>query len=353
MDKTDKSVTIDDVAREAGVGKGTIDRVLHNRGSVAPGTREKVLRAIEALNYHPNTVARMLARKRSYRIAVCYHTKEEEFWAQVTAGVERAAEEYAQMGVQIVPFYLPQLDVDMQSEVIRRVIDEHYDGLAIVPYFSEKIVELLNEAVAKGVEVITFNNRESGVNACYVGTDGLQSGRTAGRMMSMIAPPGSKYMLVGEMINAGSVMMQIDERVLGFREVLQERRPDMSCADLSNVRRYDCIEDYEQVYAYVTEALRTTDVNAIYATNECVSAVGKAVHELKPDRKVSIVGHDLTPAVKEYIRLGVIDASIGQEPERQGYSSVDKICRKLLTGEEIRDEYTRISIVVSENLNYL
>ena len=350
MDKIDKSVTIDDVAREAGVGKGTIDRVLHNRGSVAPKTREKVLRAIETLNYHPNTVARMLARKRSYRIAVCYHVKEKEFWAQVTAGVERAASEYAQMGVQIVPFYLPLIDVDMQLEVIRRVIDEHYDGLAIVPYYSKDIVDLLNEAVASGIEVITFNNREHGINACYVGTDAMQHGRAAGRMMSMIAPPESKYIIVS---SHSRVMMHIDERALGFQEVLKARRPDMTYADLHNMQQYTCAEDYDQVYAYVAETLQATDVNAIYATNECVSAVGRAVYEVKPARKISIVGHDLTPTVMEYIRLGIIDASIGQEPERQGYSSIDKICRKLLTGEKICDEYTRINIVVAENLDYI
>ena len=191
MDDLNKVVTIEDVARDAGVGKGTVDRVLHSRGRVAPETREKVLQAIDKLNYKPNIVARMLAKKRSYRIAVCYHDKEKEFWDQVSAGIRRASEEYEQMGVKVIPFVLPCIDVEMQLAVIRQVIDEHYDGLAIVPYLSQEITDALNEAVARGVEVVTFNSREAGVHACYVGIDGIQSGRTAGRMMSMIAPPGA------------------------------------------------------------------------------------------------------------------------------------------------------------------
>lgn len=350
MDDLNKVVTIEDVARDAGVGKGTVDRVLHSRGRVAPETREKVLQAIDKLNYKPNIVARMLAKKRSYRIAVCYHDKEKEFWDQVSAGIRRASEEYEQMGVKVIPFVLPCIDVEMQLAVIRQVIDEHYDGLAIVPYLSQEITDALNEAVARGVEVVTFNSREAGVHACYVGIDGIQSGRTAGRMMSMIAPPGSRYMIVS---SHSRLMMQIDERALGFQEVLRARRPDMQYINLDTAEEYTFEEDYDQVYEYVLRTLQKCPVDAIYATNECVSAVGRAIDDLKPDHKVNVVGHDLTPSVMNYIRKGVIDASIGQEPERQGFSSVDKICRKLLTGEEIRDEYTRISIVVSENMDYL
>ena len=149
------------------------------------------------------------------------------------------------------------------------------------------------------------------------------------------------------------LMMQIDERALGFQEVLRARRPDMQYINLDTAEEYTFEEDYDQVYEYVLRTLQKCPVDAIYATNECVSAVGRAIDDLKPDHKVNVVGHDLTPSVMNYIRKGVIDASIGQEPERQGFSSVDKICRKLLTGEEIRDEYTRISIVVSENMDYL
>ena len=49
--RMDKTVTLEDVARAAGVGKGTVDRVLHNRGRVAEKTRERVLACIEELKY--------------------------------------------------------------------------------------------------------------------------------------------------------------------------------------------------------------------------------------------------------------------------------------------------------------
>ena len=87
----DRIITIDDIARAAGVGKGTVDRVLHSRGRVSAETRARVLRCIEQLDYRPNKTARMLAKTRDYRIAVCFHDKEAEFWQQIRCGVDKAS----------------------------------------------------------------------------------------------------------------------------------------------------------------------------------------------------------------------------------------------------------------------
>ncbi len=64
------AVTIRDVARRAGVGIGTVSRVLNDSPMVSDETRQKVQKAIEALDYSPNAVARRLSRGRSMAIAV-------------------------------------------------------------------------------------------------------------------------------------------------------------------------------------------------------------------------------------------------------------------------------------------
>lgn len=340
----ERVVTIDDVARAAGVGKGTVDRVLHSRGRVAPETRERVLQCIEQLDYKPNKAARMLAKTRAYRIAVCFHDKEAEFWKQVQDGVDKASEEYKQMGVQVIPFILPEIHIPSQMNVIRQVIDEGFDGLAIVPYYSDEVVRLLNEAVERGIQVVTFNNREQGARARYVGTDGVQSGRTAGRLMSMLAPANGRYIV----FSPGSLMMQMDERLDGFQQVVRQYRQDMTCCGV-----YRFMENYDEMYRFTLDKIRKADVDAIYTTYSAVSVVGEAIRDSGQEKRITVVGHDLTPSTIELIRNGYIDASVGQDPERQGYASIDKICRKLLTDEEIVDEFTKISIAVAENVDYL
>ena len=63
-------VTIADVAAHAGVGAGTVSRVLNDRPKVSPGTRARVLAAIELLDYRPNPLARGLSLGRSQTFGV-------------------------------------------------------------------------------------------------------------------------------------------------------------------------------------------------------------------------------------------------------------------------------------------
>jgi DNA-binding LacI/PurR family transcriptional regulator len=64
------SATIRDVAKQAGVGVGTVSRVINDSPSVREATRQKVLAAIEDLNYSPNLAARRLSLGKTMTIGV-------------------------------------------------------------------------------------------------------------------------------------------------------------------------------------------------------------------------------------------------------------------------------------------
>ena len=64
------SVTIRDVAKKAGVGVGTVSRVLNGNTAVSEATKQKVLVAIEALDYSPSPIARRLSLGRTLTIGV-------------------------------------------------------------------------------------------------------------------------------------------------------------------------------------------------------------------------------------------------------------------------------------------
>ena len=64
------TATIRDVAKHAGVGVGTVSRVLNDNEGVRESTRHRVQAAIEALNYSPNPVARRLSRGKTMAVGV-------------------------------------------------------------------------------------------------------------------------------------------------------------------------------------------------------------------------------------------------------------------------------------------
>ena len=55
--------SIRDVAKEAGVGVGTVSRALNKTGYVAPATMKKIEKAVRKLEYTPNELARNLLNK--------------------------------------------------------------------------------------------------------------------------------------------------------------------------------------------------------------------------------------------------------------------------------------------------
>lgn len=59
-----------DVAKRAGVGVSTVSKVLNNYENVSQETKDKVMKAVEELNYVPNAVASALSSKKNKRIGV-------------------------------------------------------------------------------------------------------------------------------------------------------------------------------------------------------------------------------------------------------------------------------------------
>ena len=64
------SVTIQDVAKAAGVTVGTVSRALNNYADVNENTRQRIIRTAREMGYHPNLIARSLSSKLARRIAL-------------------------------------------------------------------------------------------------------------------------------------------------------------------------------------------------------------------------------------------------------------------------------------------
>lgn len=83
--------TIFDVAKRAGVSIGTVSRVLNNRDRVRPETRERILKAIEELDYHANTFAQKLASQQTETLGLVIPQVNDPFFFEIVRGVEDAA----------------------------------------------------------------------------------------------------------------------------------------------------------------------------------------------------------------------------------------------------------------------
>ena len=83
---------INAVAKRAGVSTATVSRVLSRPDVVAPGTRQKVLLAVEHLGYVPNSAAKHLRTLRSGKLLVTVPDISNPFFALILQAIEEAAQ---------------------------------------------------------------------------------------------------------------------------------------------------------------------------------------------------------------------------------------------------------------------
>jgi LacI family transcriptional regulator len=91
MKKSPHAVTIHDVAQLAGVSPATVSKVLNGTSYVSAATRDRVLAAIDKLNYRPNSIARSLKKNRTQTIGIVTDDLEGVFTISMMRGVEEAA----------------------------------------------------------------------------------------------------------------------------------------------------------------------------------------------------------------------------------------------------------------------
>jgi LacI family transcriptional regulator len=82
-----KSVNIQDIAREAGVGKATVSRVINGKGYVSRETAAKVRAVMERYHYQPSALARSLSRQESNAVGLIIPEANNPFFSGLLTGV--------------------------------------------------------------------------------------------------------------------------------------------------------------------------------------------------------------------------------------------------------------------------
>jgi LacI family transcriptional regulator len=120
-------VTLDDVALAAGVSTATVSRVINNFPRVADTTRQRVLDAIEQLQYAPNFAGRMLATRRTQMLGLIITDITNPFYPAVVRGVEAAAQNH---GFSVL-LYDTAEDKQREAQALRLLRERQVDGLVI------------------------------------------------------------------------------------------------------------------------------------------------------------------------------------------------------------------------------
>jgi DNA-binding LacI/PurR family transcriptional regulator len=124
--------TLEAVAVRAGVGRGTVSRVINGSPKVSMGAREAVLQAIDELGYVPNRAARTLVTRRTDTVALVMSASEERVWdepyfAGIIRGISRGLTD---TGFQLLLAFAQSRAEHDRLE--RYLSGQHVDGVLLI-----------------------------------------------------------------------------------------------------------------------------------------------------------------------------------------------------------------------------
>ena len=162
-------VKLDDVAKLAGVSKGTASRVLNNRGYISQQTRERIEAAVKELNYYPNENARNLLKRRSGMVGVVVPTITYPYYSEMISFLEKFLKA---SGYKIL-LCNTSFSSGASQDYIKLLNNNRVDGAII---FNYKLTEQDYASLSFPIVSIDRHIRDE---ASYVASDHVQGGTLA------------------------------------------------------------------------------------------------------------------------------------------------------------------------------
>jgi DNA-binding LacI/PurR family transcriptional regulator len=286
VSKHNNKITIYDVAKKAGVGIGTVSRVLNNNAQVRPATRQTVLEAIRDLDFKPSSVARQLSLQRQVKhIGVITQPFINYYsFSERLRGIQKSLDEQGSDYELLLYTVSSQEHYQAQLETI--VKTRAVEGLIIIDLeLNQEQQDLFREAA---LPVVGVNHLQLQTWPC-IGTDNVAGGYVATRYLLSLGHERVAY--VGDEFINDYTHNTSRERFAGYEKALQEAGIGKNDAYV-RLGKFD----YEVAKANTLKLLNLkTPPTAIFAMSDiqalaCIAAAkdaGKAV-----PGEVSVIGYD-------------------------------------------------------------
>ncbi|MGB3184854.1 MAG: LacI family DNA-binding transcriptional regulator [Ornithinimicrobium sp.] len=274
--------TMRDVAALAGVGAKTVSRVINNEAGVSEAKRERVLSAVDRLDYRHNWAASHLRRggDRTGVIAALVQDVGNHFSATLLRAIEDAADE---RGMALLAASLDE-QVDRERDRVRALVSRRVDGLVLMPATATQDY-LVGERRA-GMPIVFVDRRPHGVDFDSVAVDN-EAGAYAG-VQHLLQQGHRRIGLLADLVRIETARM----RIAGYKRALTDAgiTPDPTLMHTD-------LHDISASSTAMAHLLDSPDPpTAVFATRN-VTAIG-ALHVINNrglQRTLALVGFDDFP----------------------------------------------------------
>lgn len=315
--------TIRDVAQRAGVGVATVSRVLSENGYVKEETRQKVLEAIQELNYTPNEIARNLYYKRTGIVAVIIPQISHPFFAEFVDKVVVELFSYNYKAMICNTWSDGSYELQYFDMLKRNMVDGIICGTHSITneeYFNiDRPIVALDHTFGKAIPCVSVNHKEGGRLAAM---ELIEAGCKNVLQFRGSSKTGSPALLRHDVFE-----QIIKEHGIGYHEILTDIN-DVSEASADKAT-YEFINNY-------------SDVDGIFGTDIMVMSAMKRAHEKGIDipGQLKVVGYDGT----EMSRLASPGLTTICQPIGDLAKESVKIMMDLINGKDVDTNEVHLSV---------
>ncbi|SDI33334.1 LacI family DNA-binding transcriptional regulator [Paenibacillus naphthalenovorans] len=306
-------VTIDDVAQKAGVSKATVSRVLNkNYQYISDDTKERVLRAVEQLDYRPNALAKGLKSLKTNVIGLVLSNLRNPFWSQVLEGIEDVCKHY---GYNLM-IANSRDSLESEEDHIRGFGLRQVDGIIVNPATGmNPLFETLSE---KQFPLVFLNRKVEGVAADTVVVDNIKGSRMAVEHLLRLG----KRKIAIFLYPPNGISPRL-ERIEGYRLAMEENGLPVHPDWIKIVR------NKQECQVEIGKLLETGLPDAIFSTNSILTLeIMDALKELglSVPKDIAVLGYDETAWAKH---LDPPLTTIEQPAYEMGRVSAEQLIRRM------------------------
>lgn len=299
-----KRPTVTDLAKAAGVGVATVDRVLNGRLPVREETARRVYEAAERLGYHAAGVIRRRIERElpQVKLGFILQRPNQEFYRSLRSEIEAAVAAATRFRASArFEFLESQTPTEVSSKL--RSVGAACDAVAVVSVDHPTITSAVQELKAAGVPVFALlSDFAADARLAYLGVDNRKSGRTAAWMIARSAPQGGKVALI-----IGSHRFHGHElREIGFRSYFREFAPHFEPIDtLVNLEASSLAHE-----ATLDLLKRYPDLVGLYVAGGGMEGVIAALREEKMAGRLTAVCSELTTTSRNALLDGIMSMTL-------------------------------------------
>ncbi len=280
--------TIADIARLAGVGTATVDRVLNRRPGVNAETVQRVMQVV-AEHGAPQQPGRP-RRGENFRFAYVLPADESPFLSLVERQIAQAAGDFRHAHITEVTHRIDATDPARFAAELAQVGE--CEGIALLAPDLPPVKLAINELVRAGVHVVTlFSDVAGSMRETCIGADNRAAGRTAGLLLARAANTAGRDTLL---LSSQATRLSAEiERRIGFAQVIEERFPKLRLQRTPDLPADDegaC----ESLQRWLQLEADTARVAGIYNVGSGSAGVVRALAAAGLALHAGVVAHDFT-----------------------------------------------------------